>query len=320
MDISQLKETQPKILEQFNIAKQKNRLSHAYLFHGIKGTLKFETALYVSMMLYCKEEEPCGKCSSCQRILNQTHPNVFVIEPEGKVIKKEQITRLQEDFSKTMVEEGPKIYIIRHIDLINTAAANSLLKFIEEPFSETYGFMTTENMSSVLPTLISRSQNMTFSKMSQSHIIKQLINDGYDSDVVNIIATLSASYEQAKTLLDNEATDSLVKYCESVFETYCQNGDLILWWESVKDDITYDMQIFKLFLDLVSLYLKDTFQILEPLFKHSKEYIECLNANLSKEKRMDLIEQILKNKRQLNTYINAQLSMQVLFLMFEESD
>ena len=70
---------------------------------------------------------------------------------------------LQEEFSKTSQIEGPRIYIINHADKMSTQAANSLLKFIEEPTSEeTYGILITEQKDSILPTIISRSIILNF--------------------------------------------------------------------------------------------------------------------------------------------------------------
>lgn len=99
--------------------KKKNRLSHAYIFEGPAGVGKREMAYYFAMMLYCKEDEPCMKCEACHQILNNEHLNVYVISSDSKIIKKEQIVGLQEEFSRTSNVSGPRIYIILDADKMN---------------------------------------------------------------------------------------------------------------------------------------------------------------------------------------------------------
>ncbi|MFG5456460.1 DNA polymerase III subunit delta', partial [Enterococcus faecalis] len=77
--------------------------------------------------------EPCESCRNCQRIESGNHPDVHVVHPDGLSIKKGQIQALQEEFSKTGLESHKKLYIISHADQMTVNAANSLLKFLEEP-------------------------------------------------------------------------------------------------------------------------------------------------------------------------------------------
>ncbi|MFX3864258.1 DNA polymerase III subunit delta', partial [Streptococcus suis] len=86
------------------------------------------------------------------------HPDVHWIEPDGQSIKKGQIEALQEEFSKTGVESNQKLYIIRHADKMTNNAANSLLKFLEEPHRGTTAVLLTEQYHRMLPTIISRCQ------------------------------------------------------------------------------------------------------------------------------------------------------------------
>ncbi|MFK5883368.1 MAG: hypothetical protein QM489_03400, partial [Candidatus Izemoplasma sp.] len=102
-----IKETQPNVIRLLHNSLTKDRLSHAYLFEGERGTKKFETALYFAQMLLCKaDEKPCGVCHSCKRINHFTHPNVYIVEAEKNQIKKKQILALQAEFSKTSLEKG----------------------------------------------------------------------------------------------------------------------------------------------------------------------------------------------------------------------
>jgi DNA polymerase-3 subunit delta' len=111
-----LKKAQPNALRILENSIKNNRLSHAYLFTGPNGTYKKEMAYHLAMMLYCKESVPCYKCPSCLAILENRHLNVHYIEPFGQSIKKEQIIALQEEFSKTSLLDGPRVYIINEAE------------------------------------------------------------------------------------------------------------------------------------------------------------------------------------------------------------
>ena len=177
-----IKKAQPKVLRIIENSIKNNRLSHAYLFTGPKGTYKKEVAIHFAMMLYCKEETPCYKCNECMSILENRHINVHYIEPTGQTIKKEQIIALQEEFSKTSLVNGPRIYIINDADKMSVSAANSLLKFIEEPTNEeTYGILITEHKDNILSTIISRSMVINFEQIDKSILKEKLsIKEGLE--------------------------------------------------------------------------------------------------------------------------------------------
>ena len=118
MDFTRFKKTQKKVLKLIENSYKKNRLVHAYLFEGAKGTPKIEGAYYLANLLMCRgENKPCGECLDCQRILNGEHPRIFYIEPIQDTIKKEQIEALEHEFSRVSLEEGVRVFIIKDIDI-----------------------------------------------------------------------------------------------------------------------------------------------------------------------------------------------------------
>ena len=119
-------------------AKANGRLSHAYLFYGEDGTGKKEMAYALAALLYCPNGG-CLECDTCKTILTGNHMNVdyIGIQTDKKLISKEQVNDLQEEFAKTSLVEGTRIYIVDGIDTASSAAQNSLLKFIEEPINKT---------------------------------------------------------------------------------------------------------------------------------------------------------------------------------------
>ncbi len=192
MDFERFKKTQSRVLKLLENSYQKNRLVHAYLFEGAKGTLKLDAAYYLASLLFCKgENKPCMKCSECKRILNGEHPRIYRVAPSGETIRKDQIDDLIYEFSRVGLEEGVRVYIIEDIDKATPSAANSLLKFIEESKEGIYGIMTTDNLSNVLSTIRSRSQIVSFFKVKEEDLISDYMDKGLDRETSKILSTIT---------------------------------------------------------------------------------------------------------------------------------
>ena len=209
MKISELSVHQKDILTILENSYEKNKLVHAYLFEGNAGSGTFEMAMYMAMKLLCQDRhnKPCMHCNSCNRILNNSHLNVLVIEPIDDMIRKEQIEELITEFSMTSLETGPKVAIVKDIDKINNAGGNTLLKFLEEPEKNIIGFLITENKDKLLSTVVSRCQlyqdinhNITFINDE----IKKLSNQYFELFNLNNNELLLANKATAVALKDKE--------------------------------------------------------------------------------------------------------------------
>lgn len=247
---------QAEIIKMLTNTKHNNRLSHAYLFHGPKGVGKMDVAKYFALMEYCSNEVPCMTCDSCKQILDDSHMNVRIIEPIGQGIKKEQILLLQEEFSKTSLVKGARIYIINHIDKISLSAANSLLKFIEEPPSDnTYAILLTENKNMVLPTIISRCADVSFKPLKKETIIDLLISDGLDKQTANILSYLTNNPEQYKDYLESDIIDVFISFIEA--KTSKDASLFIL----DNNKFLYDRDNLRLLFKLIIVLYEDLFKL-----------------------------------------------------------
>lgn len=157
-----------------------NKLSHAYLIDGNNNECAFDFILALVKMIVCDKHysnfDKCVNCNKCNRIDDGNYTEVKIIETDSLIIKKEQLLELQSDFSRTSIEGNNRVYIIKDCEKMNKQAANSLLKFLEEPEEGIIAILFTNNINKVLGTIVSRCQLIKLSKDSIVNQDKALIN------------------------------------------------------------------------------------------------------------------------------------------------
>jgi len=154
MDDLQMK--QPDIINFLTKSLQDDRLVHAYLFFGGNHSEKIATAKYFAKLVLGNDEV------TANLVDNNEHANVITIRPDGKNIKKEQIVFLKTEISKKSIENKSKIYVIDGADKMSISAANSLLKFLEEPAPNIHIILIAQSKEVLLPTITSRTVNLNF--------------------------------------------------------------------------------------------------------------------------------------------------------------
>ena len=199
-----LKRTQPKLLEKFNTILQSDRMSHAYLFSGNFASL--DMALYLALSQFCEKRQsglPCQKCRACRLIANGEFSDVKIIEPQGQLIKTETIKELTKDFSRSGFEGKSQVFIIKGCEKMHVNAANSLLKFIEEPQSSSYVILLTNDENNVLPTIKSRTQIFRFPKQLDM-LVHQAEQAGLLKSQASLLAQVADDPKHLEILLANK--------------------------------------------------------------------------------------------------------------------
>ena len=155
-----LLKNQPILSRILNNINNSKKNSTAYILVGENTSYLKKYSILFSKILVCpsKYNEKCEKCNICKRIDENIFSEVKIISPENNVIKKEKILELRNYFIKESVEGRNNVYIINDIDNLNMAAANSILKFLEEPDSNVVAIFNTTNLNKVIPTISSRCQ------------------------------------------------------------------------------------------------------------------------------------------------------------------
>ena len=164
------------LVESLQQAIKSHRVAHAYLVSGEAGSGKKTLALAFAQALLCQEQTAtvCGVCSNCRRIEQGTHPDVAVIEPQGGRIRIDEIRTLKDRFALQAYGGSWKVGIIIDAETMTDAAANSLLKLLEEPFGQAVLILLSSSPSKLLPTIVSRCQVVKMQRLSRTQIAAYL--------------------------------------------------------------------------------------------------------------------------------------------------
>jgi len=196
-----------------------NALAHAYLFSGQAGIGKKKTAFALAAAVNCLNAKPeggCGKCPSCRKVETLGHPDVHVLVPDGDEIKIDQIRQVQADFALKPFEGMKKVLIVDNAETMNPASSNAFLKTLEEPPGDALIILITAMPQSLLSTIRSRCQEITFHPLPRNTLARAIAQRrGFSEEDAWFIAALAQGsmgrglemdVEQEKTARDEVAT------------------------------------------------------------------------------------------------------------------
>ncbi|QMV42582.1 DNA polymerase III subunit gamma/tau [Cohnella cholangitidis] len=159
---------QQHIVQTLQNAIRENRLSHAYLFSGPRGTGKTSAAKILAKAVNCEHgpaPEPCNECSQCERITSGSVMDVVEIDAASNR-GVEEIRDIRDKVKYSPTEVRRKVYIIDEVHMLTTEAFNALLKTLEEPPGHVMFVLATTEPHKLPPTIISRCQRFDFRRVS----------------------------------------------------------------------------------------------------------------------------------------------------------
>lgn len=304
-----------------------NRLSHSYIFEGSKGTKRFETALLLAKTLLCESKDasnnPCEKCHQCMRINHDTHPNVFIVRRDGEKIKKKQMKDLLTEFSRASVEKGPRIYIIDEAERLNVESANTLLKTMEEPGQDIYQILVTDQINSLLKTIVSRAQVIHFKPIDKRLIKQDLLDKKIDLLFAEAIPEYTNNYDEAHEIAGNELMREIILFVRDLYEDLSKKqGSAVLTIREKKEKYisNYDTADFTLSMlllfhkDILSYKLRHLDQL---VFQDQKEILKELSSRMSQSWIEETLDMMLGLKQRLKYNINSSFAFDKLLLSLE---
>jgi len=221
-------EAQPAATETIRRALRTGRVHHAYLFDGPDGVGKELAAFGLAQALVCEKrgdrgDEACGACSAClrARVDEETrrpkHPDIVVLErglyepaqlgrrtPETQDLSIDQVRTLVLSHAAYAPHEGrARVFIVRRAEELSIAAANALLKTLEEPNARTHFILVTAQPDTLLPTIRSRTQRVRFGALPEQVVATIVERGGIPAETARKVAALAeGSVEAALSLAD----------------------------------------------------------------------------------------------------------------------
>lgn len=206
----------------FNEIKN-GHVSHAYLIDENNNSKSFDMVISFVKEILCLNKSNEEREILCKRIDDGNYPELKIIEPDGLLIKKQQILDLQKEFSLSSVEGNKRIYIIRNCEKMRPETANSMLKFLEEPESDITAILMTNNINNILPTIISRCQIIRIGN-------DVVVNEFNELDEIALIFIDSIETNGKKCIMNtndiifnkisSKDRDGLIKFLDKVIDMY----------------------------------------------------------------------------------------------------
>lgn len=247
-----------KVYDIINNDIKNNRVNHAYFLHGQDQELVKAMSLAIASHISCKRElAPCNNCSTCQRIYNNTHSDLFIYPSQDK--KTIQVKDSQEIVLQSYIvplEAKYKVFILNNFENTTISAQNKLLKTLEEPSKSVVFIINSVEPKSVLATIKSRCKNVYVPNLDKSELEKVVVDNTQGMSKPKIKALLNFKIEtlsDIKQVLQNNAEDGMDELVYEVF-TKMINSSYVL--EYSNKIITKDQSLKNFYNSVLATLLK----------------------------------------------------------------
>lgn len=317
------------ILRYISSAVENNRVSHAYILNGERGSGKKMLANLFAMTLLCEtgDNEPCGKCHSCKQAESGNHPDIIrVTHEKPNSISVDDIRTQVNNTVDIKPYQGPyKVYIIPQADMMTPQAQNAILKTIEEPPSYAVFLLLTENAETLLPTINSRCVMLKLRNIKDTLIKKYLMENleipDYKADMCTAFAqgNMGRAIMLANSDHFNEIREEAVQLLKHISEM--ELNEIVA---AVKNISVYKLEITD-YLDIIMIWYRDvllykaTKEIDKVVFKDQLQSIKEQARKSSYEGIELILESLEKAKARLKANVNFDLVMELLFLTIKEN-
>ena len=308
------KNSQPIVYKILKNAIIDDKSSHAYLIEtgGFYDSFNFVMSFVKSLLCPLKKlnKNNCGECHQCEVIDSGNFPEIDVIAPDGLWIKKEQLQNLQKEFTTKALIGNKRIYIIKQADRLNKSAANSILKFLEEPDNNIIAILITDNIYSVLTTIRSRCQIL---RLKSTDISKEPLNT---IEKLKQIITVNQK--------DNLTTETLEEKIQKVIEfvNYLEKNHLntLLYIGKLWNDYITSKEEIEMAYEIMINYYKDilNYSLNQPLeiFELNND-IKMISSNNTQDEICRKINKLVGLKELIKYNINSNLLMDKLIMTLE---
>ena len=317
------------IIEYMKTAVSQNKVSHAYILNGERGSGKKMLAKLFAQSLQCEAggEEPCNECHACKQAMSGNHPDIIrVVHEKPNSISVDDIRRQVNDDIQVKPYSGKyKIYIIPEADLMTVQAQNAILKTIEEPPAYAVIFLLAENAESLLPTIRSRCVMLKLRNVKDALVKKYLMEHmqipDYKADVCTAFAqgNIGRATMLAESEHFNEIKDEALMLLKNI-----DTMELDETIEAVKRIYAYKLEVVDYF-DFMMIWYRDvliykaTKNIDRMIFSDQLDYIKERAKKSSYEGIETILKALESAKARLKANVNFELVMELLLLTIKEN-
>lgn len=315
-----------------------DHISHAYLFTGNNISQLYRLALSFAASINCREDG-CGHCSVCNNTIKGVHPNILTVEPEGNILRVEEIAGLQRFIGMSAYGPGRKICIIKEAELMNAEAGNRLLKTLEDPPDPDSVFiLLTEDISVMLPTIVSRclvyKWDLEFEEdpedKKEFRVLEKYIDDGIkeiliDDELRTSLLDLSLRIMEILKKMEAGLKTGLEKEIDRIGESGYAKEDIDRYVKVLKSRHKRQLSKFKKLgisrvFDIISAWLEDIISLKmgagrEDLnFEKNYNFINNRSKGIRTGNILKTMENIEENRMNLGYLLNPELALDNIFL------
>lgn len=312
----------------YNIIKNaiiNETIAHAYLFSAVNVKDATAFALSFAKSLLCPTNNlKCNKydeCSICHRIDNNNFPELILIEPDDLWIKKEELVTLKEELGRKPLEGDKRVYIISEIDKLNVHAANSILKFIEEPERNVIALFTTSKIDKVLPTIVSRCQLISL-KSESVDIFDFGLEQYSNRTLIKIGCMYCKTNDDLKKFVEDEKNVEKLNVIVSFVEKYEETGlDVLLDIRKMWANYFIEKEDYMTAFDILILFYKDILNYMydNPLdmFDYYNKQVKTVADLNNMESIIFKLQKIILAKEKIKYNVNLNMLMDKLLIEIE---
>ncbi len=321
-----------------------DRVSHAYIFTGTRGTGKTTCAKILSRAINCENPQngdPCNICSSCLGILAESIMDVLEIDAASNN-GVDNIRDVREETRYTPVNVKKRVYIIDEVHMLSTGAFNALLKTLEEPPAHVLFILATTEIHKVPATILSRCQRFDFKRIASHEIERKLLSvaqseniditqgaitkishlcDGGMRDALSILDRVSADRsiivdeDVVATSVGILTNNAVIKLCQSIIDYDTATAIMTLneLYREGRELSSVFEQILSVFRDLllVKTGTTDVSQLISPFY--SVEFLKEISDNIENSRLVHICDALLKSisamSRATDKHVEADICM-----------
>ena len=322
---------QEHIKEHLINAVRSGNVSHAYIISGEKNAGKEFIANTFAMALQCENRDengnPCMECHACKQAVTNNQPDIITVihEKPGTIGVEDVRNQVVSDVYVRPYSCRWKIYIINDAEKLSVQAQNALLKTFEEPPEYVVILLLTSNISTLLPTIISRSIVLNMRPVDDKTVRKYLMErihiPDYQADIC--VAFARGNIGKAKHLATSEDFDNIKNEAVRVLK-YADEMDINEFVSAVNQISAYKVNIDD-YMDILLIWYRDvlllkaTNDVDSLVFKDEVRSIRERAGRSSYEGIEKIIETIDKTKARLKANVNFELAMELLLLAIKEN-